>query len=147
MTLLQRFLKKLSKPSRTLRCPHVGEVYNLREIYERINAQYFDGKLALKIAWVGNRYSRPRTRVLFGSYDPYKKVIKIHRRLDQAHVPEYFISYVVYHEMLHHILPPVPARRGRRKIHHPAFLAKEKEFQEYAQAEAFGERSRRMWFK
>lgn len=131
---------------RNYKITHQGEHYNLKELYDRLNAQYFDNKLDLPIMWVGNRLLKPRTRVMFGSYDHYQKLIRIHRRLDQAHIPEYFIAYIVYHEMLHYVLPPIYERR-RRKIHHPAFIEKEREFVDYDQAQSFSTQMKKTWFR
>ncbi|MBI2743800.1 MAG: M48 family metallopeptidase [Chlamydiales bacterium] len=131
--------------SRALSSPQ-GECYNLKEIYDRLNAHYFEGKLDLAITWVGDKSSMPRRRVMFGSYNQRDKRIHIHRRLDQAHIPEHFISYVIYHEMLHHVLPPLKSRRHTRRIHHPAFIQREKEFQEYDLAKTYSQSMRSSWF-
>jgi hypothetical protein len=45
-------------------------------------------------------------------------LVRIHRVLDQAAVPEFFVRFVVFHELLH---AAIPARRtGRRTVHHGA---------------------------
>lgn len=146
---IRKFLKLFFPKKRMKRfvlC-YSGKHYNLKEIYDKLNAQYFESKLDLNITWVGNRNSTPRVRLMFGSYHREKKLIKIHRRLDQAHVPYYFISFVVYHEMLHHVLPPLKEKNQRRRIHHPAFIEKEKQFQEYALSQEFQKVMRASWFK
>lgn len=123
-----------------------GEVYDLKEIYDRVNERYFEGKLALKICWVGNRQSMPRRKVMFGSYNQEKQLIKIHRRLDQSHVPSHFIDFIVYHEMLHHVLPPIRKLFRRRQIHHAAFRAREKQFEHYALVQQFRGELREVFF-
>lgn len=125
---------------------HQGEHYHLKQIYDQVNAQYFEGKLELRISWVGSKKSMPRTQVMFGSYNQKTKLIKIHRRLDQPHVPPHFIAFIVYHEMLHHVLPPILVNRRRRKVHHPAFLEREKQFDEYSLAKAFSDTMKKSWF-
>jgi len=122
-----------------------GDYYNLQEIYQRVNERYFEGKLALSIAWVGNKQAKPRTRIMFGSYNQRTQHIKIHRRLDASHVPMHFIEFVIYHEMLHHVLPPILTRR-RRRIHHPVFIQREREFHAYDLAMSFREEVKRNWF-
>jgi hypothetical protein len=57
--------------------------------------------------------------------------------LDHPEVPEYCVAFILYHEMLHHVLPPLKGKRGRRQIHHRAFTTKEKEFRDYALAQEF----------
>jgi hypothetical protein len=102
-----------------------------------VNKDYFDGELKLSITWTGSAASKPRWRIMFGSYHHEKKHIKIHRRLDSAHVPEFFISYVIYHEMLHHTHPPIRKRGEKRKIHHGDFKDAEKRFQHHEKAKEF----------
>jgi hypothetical protein len=145
--MIKKFFNLFKTNHKTIKITQDGEFFNIHELYQKINQQYFEGQLDLKITWVGNRESKPRRRVLFGSYDQEKKLIKIHRRLDQAHVPEYFIAYVIYHEMLHHVLPPIFVSRRRRKIHHPAFIQREKQFQDYELAQTFSENAKKTWFR
>ncbi len=126
---------KARRPTRTLK--HLGEHYNLNEIYQSVNAHYFENKLDLSITWFGSKKSVPKRRLTLGTYNQHSQLIKIHRLLDQAHVPHHVLSYVVYHEMLHHVLPPIKERWQKRKIHHAAFKAREREFQEYALIKEF----------
>jgi hypothetical protein len=53
----------------------------------------------------------------------------------------------MYHEMLHHVEPPIEKLGERRRIHHRGFSAREKEFQEYALAQEFRKTIRDEWFK
>lgn len=129
-TLQSLFKKRQVQP--TIK-PH-GEMYHLQDIFNRINEEYFERKLDLPITWSGSKHRKVRTSRRLGSYDLRSGLIRIHRILDNAHFPSYFISYVVYHEMLHHVYPPRKGMDGRRKVHHKEFLAKEKEFKEFARA-------------
>lgn len=124
----------------------LGECRDLKEIFHELNVRYFDGQLNLPIGWFGKRHASPRSSVRLGSYHTRDQVIKIHRLLDQAHIPEFFVSYIVYHEMLHHVLPPIRGKR-RRQIHHRAFLEREKEFAEYALAKEFSRNLKMHLFK
>lgn len=124
-----------------------GEVHDLREIYDRMNALYFEGALDLPIQWFGNKQTSVRTRITLGSYNHQTQQIKIHRILDQAHIPKYFIDSIVYHEMLHHVLPPIRRRRGRRHIHHTAFVARERQFQQHALAQEFSKSFKKSLFQ
>lgn len=142
----KRVTNKRASGARTLRLNPLGKQYNLKEIYDEINARYFEDKLALGITWVGNGRSKPRRRVMFGSYNQRTQLIKIHRRLDEPHVPKHFVSYVVYHEMLHHVLPPIKGKRGKRSIHHSEFLDREKMFHEYALAKEYSKSVKTSWF-
>ncbi|MES2344581.1 MAG: hypothetical protein V4494_01390 [Chlamydiota bacterium] len=112
-----------------------GECYDLQEIFNVLNEKYFDSKIDLPLKWFGNKGFRPRRRIVLGSYHLEKKIIKVHRVLDKEHVPHCVVSFIVYHEMLHHILPPKKIKNKRRKIHHPEFLMREKLFAEYVEAQ------------
>ncbi len=124
-----------------------GILYDLQSIYNSINTSYFDGKLDLKITWFGNAERKARRHRKLGLYCFSDKLIKIHRLLDQPHFPPYFISYVVYHEMLHSVHPPVKAKRGRYSIHHAGFKQKEREFAEYAEAKRWEQENKKLFFQ
>jgi hypothetical protein len=123
-----------------------GGHYDLKAIFDEINAFYFENKLALGITWFGSAQRKARRHRKLGLYCFQTKVVKIHRLLDQPHFPPYFISYVVYHEMLHSVCPPVKAKRGRYRIHHPDFVKREKEFAQYAIAKRWEEENKRLFF-
>lgn len=135
------------KRSRNLILRSQGEHWDLKEIYHKINLQYFDNALDLHITWYGNKQFVPRARIRLGVYHSLSKVIKIHRVLDQAYVPEYFVSSIVYHEMLHHVLPPVKKKNRKRQIHHAEFIEREKQFKEYLPAKDFSEILKKKLFK
>lgn len=124
----------------------LGTLYDLQSIYNSINQSYFEGKLDLKITWFGNAERKARRHRKLGLYCFSDKLIKIHRLLDQPNFPPYFISYVVYHEMLHSVYPPVKARRGRYSIHHANFKQKEREFAEYDAAKRWEEENKKLFF-
>lgn len=113
-----------------------GKVYNLQELYDEVNDQYFDGGLALSITWFGNppRRRRSRSRIVLGLYYEPLKLIKIHHRLDKPRVPRYVVTHTIYHEMLHFTCPGYVDLDGRRCVHNSAFKKQEKQFQEYHQA-------------
>jgi hypothetical protein len=66
-------------------------------------------------------------------------LIRIHPALDQSWVPRYFVEYIVYHEMLHHVIP-MPERNGRRQLHTPEFRARERAFAHFERALAWERR-------
>ena len=125
--------KNLSKRSSISSSSH----HNLEAIYTRINLEYFQGKIEVPIKWFGSRIRKPQSYFRFGSYNLRTHVVKIHRMLDHSQVPEYVVAFILYHEMLHHVLPPLRLSTGRRRIHHPAFVLREKQFREYVLAQDF----------
>ena len=114
-----------------------GSVYNLKKIYENINTEYFGGKLQLHITWFGKSNQRNRSRVTFGLYQDPLKLIKINRLLDSPAFPEYFLEYVIYHEMLHHACPSYIDEKGIHRIHSKEFKQREVLYRYYDLAQVF----------
>jgi hypothetical protein len=57
----------------------------------------------------------------------------ISRWLDRKQVPAYLVEYIMYHEMLHMVIPS-ETKNGKRYIHTPQFQKKEREFAYYEEA-------------
>ena len=110
-----------------------GEVYDLGEIMEELNLNYFEGNLELKIGWFG-REKKKRRHITFGQYIDAAKAVKIHKLLDDPFYPRFFIAFVVYHEMLHAVIPGYHDERGYFRIHGPEFKEREREFHAYTRA-------------
>ncbi len=83
------------------------------------------------ITW--GRYGRGRRTIRFGSYDFDRKLIRIHPALDQQWVPPFFVEFIVYHELLHALHPPVE-NDSRRIVHTDEFCKMEREFPRYEEA-------------
>jgi hypothetical protein len=131
-----------------------GNHHDLLAIFNELNERYFGGACHALITW-GRKQPRrsdaPRKAIRLGSYSNLERLIRIHPTLDRKWVPRYFVAYVVYHEMLHHM---IPAARGgmhtasraslalasakgqpsRRVLHPPEFLAREQLFRKYERA-------------
>jgi len=118
-----------------------GEHHDLREIYEEINRTYFDDKIEAVITW-GQRTGRPRRRnsIKMGSYSVEDRLIRIHRSLDRAFVPRFFVAWIVFHEMLHQV-HDIRVKNGRREFHSKEFLADEATFEHYAEAKRWERRN------
>lgn len=114
-----------------------GENYDLRQIYDEINARYFDNRIEAAITW-GARTGRPRRRnsIKMGSYSVEDRLIRIHRSLDRAFVPRFFVAWIVFHEMLHQV-HDIRVKNGRREFHSKEFLADEEQFADYDQARSW----------
>jgi hypothetical protein len=111
-----------------------GEIYDLRTIFDELNARYFDNRIEAAITW-GARCGTPRRRnsIKMGSYSVEDRLIRIHRSLDRAFVPRYFVAWIVFHEMLHQV-HDIRVKNGRREFHSKEFLADEAGFELYDQA-------------
>ncbi len=112
-----------------------GQVYDLKKIYCDLNQEYFNQRLNLYITWFGVRRRRICKRVTFGLYHDPLRLIKINRLLDNQHFPTYFIAYVIYHEMLHHVCPAYVDENGYKHIHSQAFKEHEKRFKYFKEAQ------------
>jgi predicted metal-dependent hydrolase len=109
-----------------------GRVYDLDEVFEHLNRQFFHGLLARpQMTW-----SRSHARNSLAHYDPAHNAIVVSRVFDHLRVPRYAIEYIVYHEMLH-LKHPVKLRGSRRCVHGPEFQAEEKMFPQLEDAKAF----------
>lgn len=124
-----------------------GRIYDLQVLYDKINAEYFQKALSLSITWYGLGERLSGMRVNLGLYDIALKLIKIHRLLDNSCVPRYVVEYVLYHEMLHSICPPMKEGKGRRSIHTKEFLERERQYHYFHCAKQWIEDNRHQLFK
>jgi hypothetical protein len=117
-----------------------GEHHDLRAIFDELNARYFENRIEAAITW-GARAGRPRRRnsIKMGSYSVEDRLIRIHRSLDRAFVPRFFVAWIVFHEMLHQV-HDIRVKNGRREFHSKAFLADEAGFELYEQAKIWERR-------
>lgn len=134
---IEKHREHIRRPERrTIALTAGGKHHDLGEICQAINSRYFGGKADVSITWARDQAGRPsalRRSIKLGSYTSRDRLIRVHPALDAAFVPRYFVEYIVFHELLHHILPP-KAQGSRRELHGPAFLAREREFEEYEAA-------------
>jgi hypothetical protein len=114
-----------------------GRAHDLQSIFDRLNVEYFEGGLEARITWgAAPQRRRPRRSIKMGSFAVEDRIIRIHPVLDHPSVPEYFVAWIVFHEMLHGKHAVV--RKGdRRCFHSKEFLAEERTFREYQRAAAW----------
>ena len=107
-----------------------GEVYDLDRMFTKLNRKYFGGRISKPtMTW-----SQRRTRSILGHHDHVYDSITISKTLDSEEVPEWFVEYILYHEMLH-IKHPARLINGRRYYHTSAFRLDERRFPHYEQAQ------------
>ena len=111
-----------------------GATHDLYVLYHAVNDKYFGGAVDALITWGRSgrpsTTSTPRRSIKLGSYSATERLIRVHPALDRPWVPRYFVSYIVYHEMLHHVIPSSQGS-GRRMLHPPIFLARERLFRDF----------------
>src|ERR687883_475478 len=116
-----------------------GRVYDLGRMFQRLNQRYFGGEIEQPtLTW-----SQRRTRTILGHHDGVHDTIVISKTLDSPEVPEWFVEYILYHEMLH-IKHPARLINGRRYYHTSAFRLDERRFPHYDQAQKWLERLARL---
>ena len=105
-----------------------GRYHNLRQSFNRVNRRYFHNSInGLTLTW-----GRAGRRTL-GHYDHAKRTIAISSLLDSPDVPDYVLDYIMYHEMLHHVLR-AHYSDGRRVVHSREFRERERDFAHYEKA-------------
>lgn len=108
-----------------------GQVHDLREIADEVNARFFNGRVKCLVGWGAQRpRSRRRTRsrsIRYGSWSPATRTVRIHPLLDDTRVPRAFVAYILFHEMLHAVVP-AEERPGRRIDHGATFRKLEAQY-------------------
>jgi predicted metal-dependent hydrolase len=133
----RRQIRRVSPALRQSRLPlrASGEHHDLQYLLNQVTEESF-GELAndVAIAWAPAPPVRlPRRSIKLGSYSADTQIIRIHPALDQAFVPEFFIRWIIHHELLHHVFrEDLKARNGR--VHTPEFCALERQFPDYREA-------------
>ncbi|NUO55007.1 MAG: hypothetical protein HOV80_39720, partial [Polyangiaceae bacterium] len=115
-----------------------GQHHDVLSIFNALNHKYFGGTVDALVTWgrVGARRGEARRTLKLGSYSAVERLIRVHPTLDRGWIPRYFVSYIVYHEMLHHVIPAEVA--GSRRILHPRkFHDREHLFRDYDRALAW----------
>jgi hypothetical protein len=112
-----------------------GRVYDLERIFSRLNRRHFEGEIERPVL----TWSQRRARSILGHHDAVHNTITISKILDSPDVPEWFVEYIVFHEMLH-IKHPARIINGRRYYHSPAFRAEEHSYPRYTQAQEWLDR-------
>jgi hypothetical protein len=133
----QHIIRQQVRRPRHIKLRTTGRYHDLQTIYDRLNVEMFAGGLEARITWgpgVGQRdRARRRRSIKMGSFAVEDRVIRIHPSLDQEGVPEFFVAWIVFHEMLHG-KHEVRRTNGRRRFHTAEFLAEERAYPDHARA-------------
>ena len=107
-----------------------GKCYNLDELFDKVNREYFACSLVKpRLIW-----SQINTYRKLGHYEPARDRVMIALTLDDARIPEFVVTFVLYHELLHKSHGATWVN-GRRMVHTPEFRRDERKFKLYKQAE------------
>jgi SprT-like family len=106
-----------------------GRVYDLAQVFDQVNREYFSGLMPRP--WLG--WSLRPSRTTLGHYDPSHNAIVLSSILDSEMAPALIVQFVMFHEMLH-LRYPVHHQGARRCVHTKEFKKAEKEFANYTEA-------------
>ena len=113
-----------------------GAEHDLKSIFDEVVATFFpDGVGDARITWGKEppRARRRRSSIRLGTYTHDQQLVRIHPALDQEKVPRFFVAFVVFHELLHHVVP-AERRGGRIDYHPPSFRKRERMHPDYGRA-------------
>jgi len=122
-----------------------GQAYHLEVLAAPLYTGVFEGEFHTPdqrpgLTWGRRGKSSSRRSLRLGSFDSERGVVRIHPVLDRTDVPEWFVRYVLMHEILHAALPP-RLGNGNRWVHHgPEFRAREARYADYKRALRWEER-------
>lgn len=103
-----------------------GQCFDLRAIYQRLNATHFEGQIQADIGWARRPGQKRRKTIRLAVYDARLREIRVHPALDQPHVPAFVVDAVIFHAMLHQLFPEAPG--SPHPSHPPEFLERERAF-------------------
>ncbi len=116
-----------------------GKHHDIALVMRSVDETYFGASSGdVLVTW--GRRTRPRngkrSTIQLGSYSATELLVRVHPTLDRKWVPRYFVSYIIFHELLHHVVPAVRVG-GRALMHSPEFQRREREFRHYERAIAW----------
>ncbi len=115
-----------------------GRNYDLDKMFAKLNRRYFDSTLQKPtLTW-----SQRKTRNVLGHHDRVYETITISKTLDSPLIPDWFVEYILYHEMLH-IKHAAQMINGRRYYHTADFRTDERRFARYEDAQVWIEQTAR----
>ena len=108
-----------------------GRLYDLREIFQSLNASYFGGKLSSHIRW-GKSRGRSYQTTFTDGHGQRQNLISIALLYNAPDVPRFAVEGIVFHEMLHIAVPPYK-RDFKNIIHGREFKRAERSFPHFMQ--------------
>ena len=110
----------------------VGKNVDLNIVFERVNREYFYGKLEKpQLTW-----SQKKSYRRLGTYAAQTDTVTISRTFDNGSYPDFAVDFIMYHELLHKKNGVKRANSGKHN-HTRTFKDLEKQFRFYEQANNF----------
>lgn len=104
-----------------------GVRYNLREVFDNINLTYFQNRVEASLRWGSPCSLTSYLTVRTAKNGKPVNLITIAGVYNHPDVPRFALEAVMYHEMLHIVVPPYH-KNGRKVIHSPEFKRMERQF-------------------
>ncbi len=116
-----------------------GDHVDLAAVFDRVNRDQFADRVRAAIGWGRSTGRGPVRTIHFGSFaaDAAGGIIRIHPSIDRPFVPSFFVEFIVFHEMLHSLVPIERGPDGRRVVHGPEFRELEERHPDYGRAKAW----------
>jgi hypothetical protein len=113
--------------------PPAGRHVDLRAVLEGVRRRHLRTDVPIRIGW-----SEQPARNLMGRYESGTPtgLIVVNRLLDSPLVPRWYLDFLVFHEVLHALIPPRPGA-SRILVHPPEFRRAERRHPDHARARHF----------
>lgn len=85
-----------------------GEHFDLEKLRDEVCERYFPGTDPPHITWGRTTRGKNRRSIQFASFDAGKHLVRVNPKLDASFVPEFFMRYLIYHEIMHRKHRPRP---------------------------------------
>lgn len=127
-----------SRRERPRQLKEQGVHHDLKAYLRKVADTYFGGYADVRIGWtrLNRRKTRRRSRTVsraLATYSYEDRTIRVSPILDAANVPSYVVEWIIYHELLHHVLP-VKQVGGKNQYHTAQFRALERAFKDFERA-------------
>ncbi len=132
-----------------LRIYSKGKHHNLTPIFRRVSAHHGDAAKGWTITWgrFGCKNVQRRQSIRLGCCYAAHKTIVVHPLLDDPRVPEWYIEWLLHHEVLHIVHPPIVGGGSKWQIHHPVFRRAERQTPRYQDAQRWeATDGRKLWY-
>ncbi|UCE82798.1 MAG: hypothetical protein JSV47_14100 [Deltaproteobacteria bacterium] len=133
-------IRNASPKGRQTLLRHHGRYFNIKELFDQLNYEYFSNNVNCQITWGANRRVSNQNSIKLASYSDITKTIRINPALDKSYVPHYVVKGVIYHEMLHHYLG-VELQNGRKMAHSKTFRKHESRYKHYQKLQEWKEKN------
>lgn len=127
---------RIRRRTRTIRVRTRGQHFDLETLRDEVYERYFSGQDPPHITWSRTTRGKNKRSIQFGSFDARADLVRINPKLDAPFVPEYFLKYIIFHEILHRDYPPRPG-----DVHTEEYQEALREFVHYEQATRWEEQN------